>query len=238
MRYSLIITLVLIAVQLKSQNSGNDLNSLTLEKKNIESQIEALKVRLSQVNSKIASLNSGTSTIILSSTSNGLINGTVSTGGATFRNAPSTSGQIITTLKEGETIYLYNEVNNLYIKAKYYGKDGWISYLNLKSTPEIEELMNAENKTPTNTAQPATKIRTVDTNSPTYKRLVKIYGSSNTIKIMNGEIWKGMSHGMVMESLGQPTEQKTNKTEKGLEEIWKYGNKEIIFLNGSVEKFN
>ena len=220
--------------------SGQELAKLQQEKRNIENQISILKAQLKEIDNKIYNLNSnpGTSTIIISSTSNGLISAKVSSGGAILRATPASSGQIITTIKENETLYLYEEVQNLYIKAKYYGKDGWVSYLNLKTSPEIEELMNKTNSSnKSKVTKSTTTIRTVDTNSPKYKRLVKIYGKDKTIKLMNGEIWKGMSHGMVVESLGQPSEQKSVNSPKGLIETWKYQNKTITFLNGSVDKW-
>lgn len=216
--------------------TGSEITKLTQQKKNIENQISILKVQLKEIDNKIYELNSnpGTSTIIVSSTSNGLISAKISSGGAILRSSPSSSGKIITTIKENETLYLYKEVQNLYIKSKYYGKDGWVSYLNIKSSPEIEELMNTTNKkSKTNT----TTIRTVDTNSPKYKRLLKIYGKETTIKLMNNEVWKGMSHGMLVESLGQPSEQKNTNTPKGLQESWVYPDKTVIFLNGSVDKW-
>jgi len=220
--------------------TGQEITKLKQEKRNIENQISILKAKLREIDNKIYNLNSnpGTSTIIISSTSNGLISAKVSSGGAILRANPTSSGQIITTIKENETLYLYKEVQNLYIKAKYYGKDGWVSYLNLKSSPEIEDLMNKTNTSNKKQAGKSnTVIRTVDTNSPKYKRLVKIYGKDKTIKLMNGEIWKGMSHGMVIESIGQPSEQKSVNSPKGLIETWKYQNKTITFLNGSVDKW-
>jgi len=220
--------------------TGQELTKLKQEKRNIENQISILKAQLKDVDNKIYKLNSnpGTSTIIISSTSNGLISAKVSSGGAILRAKPESSGQIITTIKENETLYLYKDVQNLYIKAKYYGKDGWISYLNLKSSTEIEELMNKTNTSnKSQTKKSTTVIRNADTNSPKYKRLVKIYGKDKTLKLMNGEIWKGMSHGMVIESLGQPSEQKSVNSPKGLIETWKYQTKTVIFLNGSVDKW-
>ena len=113
-----------------------------------------------------------------------------------------------------------------------------ISYLNLKSSPEIEDLMNKTNTLNKNqTKKSTTVVRTADTNSPKYRRLVKIYGKDKTIKLINGEVWKGMSHGMVVESIGQPSEQKSVNSPKGLIETWKYSNKTITFLNGSVDKW-
>jgi len=218
--------------------TGEEMAKLKQEKRNIENQISVLKAKLKEVDNKIYNLNSNprTSTIIVSSTSNGLISAKVSSGGAILRGTPASSGQIITTMKENETLYLYKEVQNLYIKAKYYGKDGWVSYLNLKTSPEIEDLMNNTNSTQKKKPTTTTTVRTVDTNSPKYKRLVKIYGKDKTIKLMNGEVWKGMSHGMVIESLGQPSEQKSTNSPKGLIETWKYPNKTVTFLNGSVDK--
>ncbi len=235
------ILVILISVSFISlfAQTGQELTKLQQEKRNIENQISILKAQLKEVDNKIYKLNSnpGTSTIIISSTSNGLISAKVSSGGAILRANPASSGQIITTIKENETLYLYKEVQNLYIKAKYYGKDGWVSYLNLKSSPEIEELMNKTNSAQKAKPKSTTTIRTVDTNSPKYKRLVKIYGKDKTIKLMNGELWKGMSHGMVIESLGQPSERKSVNSPKGLIETWKYSNKTVTFLNGSVDKW-
>jgi len=237
------ILLIIISVSFLNifAQNGQEMAKLKKEKREVENQILILKAKLKEIDSKIYNLNSnpGTSTIIVSSTSNGLISAKISSGGAILRSAPASSGQIITTMKENETLYLYKEVQNLYIKAKYYGKDGWVSYLNLKTSPEIEDLMNSTNSTQkqNTTTHSVTTVRTVDTNSPKYKRLVKIYGRDKTIKLMNGELWKGMSHGMVIESLGQPSEQKSVNSPKGLIETWKYSNKTVTFLNGSVSKW-
>ncbi len=246
MRKIIVLYVIILSTSIVlGQSKEERISALNAQKRSLQNQIEILKAQIKEIDKKIAEINNPTpkvttqnnSNVIIVSNSSGLIAATVGDGGGVFRDAPSTNGRLLSSLKAGESIYLYKEVNGMYVKAKYYGRDGWVNYTSLKHDPAIDELFNINQSPKVNAkAGSTTIIRQVDTNSPKYKRLAKLYGHEKAMAIMNHEVTKGMSHGMVIESLGKALSKKNVNTPKGLRETWTYSDKEVIFLNGEVSK--
>jgi hypothetical protein len=118
----------------------------------------------------------------------------------------------------------------MYFKATYYGQEGWINYTKIESHPEIDAMIKKPNQSNTS----STIVFSVDEDDPKYQRLLKIYGKDKAVKMMNGQLWKGMSHGQARESIGKPVSQTRENTSKGLKEEWTYPTQKLIFLNGSL----
>ena len=70
-----------------------------------------------------------------------------------------------------------------------------------------------------------------------YKRLSKIYGHDDAVKIINHKLWKGMSTGQIRESAGNPLSVSRENTPKGLLETWSYSDKTLKVLNGSLDSW-
>ena len=234
MKKSIFLSIIFLSIVSFAQTTKT-VNELKTEKRNLENQINLLKSKVKQIDTQIELINSGKANVVFEGSGNNRINAKVASGGAILRNKPSSTGNILSTIKAGEPILLYKEKNGLYIKAAYNGNSGWVSYTSLVSNTEIDNLMTEKKNT--TTAATNTTVSTIDTNSPKYKRLAKIYGHEKAVKILNKQLWKGMSHGMVIESLGQPSERKSINTPNGLKEEWIYTNKTVNFLNGSLDSW-
>jgi hypothetical protein len=233
MKRVILISLVLINIVSFSQTTKT-VQELKLEKRNLENQVNLLKSQIKQIDTQISKIESGEADIVFEGSGNNRIEAKAASGGAILRDKGVSTGNILATIKAGEPVLLYKEKNGLYIKAAYNGNSGWVSYTSIASNTELDNFMTEKNQTKqVNT----TNISTVDTNSPDYKRLSKLYGHERALKILNKQLWKGMSHGMVVESLGQPSERKSVNTPEGLKEEWIYSNKKIIFLNGSLDSW-
>jgi len=149
----------------------------------------------------------------------------VISSGGTLRDKPM--GSEISKIPAGSTVYVQNEFSNLYFKVIYNGQSGYLSYSSMEQNAEIDKMMQkADTKTNTTTSSASS--------DPKYKRLKDVYGHETAMKILDGEIWKGMSPGMLMESLGKPVKTTETKTDAGMKQVWTYSNKEVTILNGAV----
>ena len=237
MRHIYIVFLGFLVISSFSQNKTYE--ELKTEKRNLQSQISLLQSQLKAVNSEMEKLKNGTANVVFEGSGNNRIEANAGNGGAVLRDKASSIGGIVSTIKAGEAVLLYKEKNGLYIKAAYNGQLGWVSYTSLKVNTELDNFMTkkttSENTTTTTTT--TTTISSVDTNSPRYKRISKLYGHEKAVKIINKQLWKGMSHGMLVESLGQPSERKSVNTPEGLKEDWKYSDRTVVFLNGELKSW-
>ncbi|MFH2094066.1 MAG: hypothetical protein ABIJ16_00085, partial [Bacteroidota bacterium] len=170
-----------------------------------------------------------------SSSSGGTIVATVNSLEGILRDKPSSLGAELARIKEGEKIVVHREHQGLYFKVTYLGKTGYLNYSSITSNPEIDKLLTEGNSNTTNNNTSVTVIRNVDTSDPKYQRLEKIYGKEKAMMIMNGELWEGMSHGQVLESLGKPSSKSSKNTLDGLQETWTFPGKELTFLNGELK---
>jgi len=228
MRYLFIIIFGIITISSFSQNKTYD--QLRIERIQLTNEITNLQARLKAVNAEMEKLKNGTANVVFEGSGNNRIEAKVGSGGAILRDKSSSTGNILAAIKAGESILLYKEKNGSYIKAAYNGQLGWVSYTSISSNAELNNYMKGKTSKPTST----TSISTVDVNSDRYKRISKLYGHEKAVKIINKQLWKGMSHGMVVESLGQPSNRTSVNSSEGLKEEWKYPSKTIKFLNGEL----
>lgn len=223
--------LIFTNVLLFSQSSSIDteIAALKTKKKEIQAQIKTLQTELQKVNADIESLEAKK---VAASTTPGTVTGTINSLEGILRSEPSSMGTEIAKIKGGEKVSVFHEHEGLYLKVSYMGKTGWLNYSSLNGDPEIDKILTETKQQSQNPS--TTVVRTVDPNDPKYIRLTKLYGKDKALQIMNGEIFKGMSTGMVIESLGQPVSKKSVNTLDGMQEIWVYSKKEVTFLNGEV----
>ncbi|GAB4286428.1 MAG: hypothetical protein Kow0068_12020 [Marinilabiliales bacterium] len=222
------IFIVFIIIPALSFAQSDELTKLKNKKKQIQAQINSLELELQEINAKIIKLEQS------GGNSGGVVT-TVNSYGGILRDKPSALGTELALIKEGEQVTVLNEHVGLYLKVIYKGKTGYLNYSSLNTNTEIDNIIS--DKTVDNT-KTQTIVRTVDTSDPKYKRLASLYGKDNAVKIINHELWKGMSMGMVIESIGKPNEKKSVNTLDGLKETWIYPDKEVVFLNGEVDSWS
>lgn len=92
-------------------------------------------------------------------------------------------------------------------------------------------------KTPVSVSDQKVIKTTVNDLNPRLARLTKLYGKDKATRIINKQLFAGMSHGMVMESLGRPLDTKKTTSSTGLREEWIYDNKILIFVNGELKEW-
>jgi len=234
MRYFLILFLTFLTISSFSQN--RTYGELKNEKRNLQNQISLLQSQLKAVNIEMEKLKNGTANVVFEGSGNNRIEAKAGSGGAVLRDKSSSIGNVLATLKAGESVLLYKEKNGLYIKAAYNGELGWVSCTSISINTELDNFM-AGKTVSNNTTTATTTVSTVDVNSAKYKRIAKLYGHDKAVKIINKQLWKGMSYGMVVESLGQPSERKSVNTPEGKKEEWKYSDKSVVFLNGELKSW-
>jgi hypothetical protein len=110
-----------------------------------------------------------------------------------------------------------------------------VSYSTIAANQQIDDYLAGKEqvKQPLTT----TTIRSVNENDPRYQKLVKLYGKDNAIKIVNGELWQGMSYGMVLESIGKPNSKTSSNSEDGMKEQWIYNDYTLEFSNGELKNW-
>ncbi len=236
MRTILFILLIFVSSVVLSQTAAEyqkRIDELKAQKKNIQYQIKSLNNDLKNINEQIRVLEQNKSTIQPVFVSEDGIKAYVGETGGVLRRQPNVNGSIIVTLSPNEVIYVQNERHNLYLKVNYKGTYGYISYTSIKSNAEVDKLMTSNTATKTATTQ----VYSVDTSSPKYKRLSKIYGHEDAVRIINHKLWKGMSTGQIRESAGSPVSVSRENSPKGLLETWSYSDKTLKVLNGSLDSW-
>lgn len=177
----------------------------------------------------VIAANSNTKTIDKSS---GISAKVISSGGS-LRDKPM--GTEILKIQGGSSISVQNEFSNLYFKVIYQGKTGYLSYSSIEQNVEIDMLLQGKISTNENNSGSTQSTDNSDySNDPKYKRIVEIYGKETSIKIMKKEVWKGMSPGMLMESLGNPIKMTEEIDATGKRQVWHYSNQYVYIQKGTV----
>lgn len=236
-KFLLIIAILISSSSIFSQdlNSINaELNTLNNKKRDIQENIKKYQNELRDINNQISELENKKANLSSSNNSE-TISAKVNSLEGILREKPTSLSNEIARIKEGESITVYREHVGLYLKVSYMGKTGYLSYSSISNNTEVDKILTSDENQTTNNS--TTTINSVDLNDPKYKRLEKLYGKEKAMKIMNGELWKGMSYGQVIEALGQPTNKEKVNTLDGVQETWVYPNKKAIFLNGELNKW-
>ncbi len=223
--------------QLTINQIDKKLDSLQSAKLNTERRIQAYNEQLNQINKEISELQKK-KRILLDEITQNVIFARTGEGGAILRDKPSSLGNALQTIPPNTPIKVYKEHENLYLKVEYNNQMGYVSYSTIASNQEIDDFLNGNpSKTIEKKQQSQTTIiRKVDENDPRYQKLQKLYGKETAIRIINQEIWEGMSIGQTIESIGKPQNKTNITTEEGVKEVWEYTNYTLEFFNGSLSK--
>ncbi|PLX13119.1 MAG: hypothetical protein C0594_01585 [Marinilabiliales bacterium] len=220
---SLLTVTFFITTIYAQQDNNTRLNQLKKEKSDLTKQVGQLNAKIKKIDQEIAKLESQ------ANSKDGGISGIltkVSDNGTKLRETPSSTGKEVEDLPAGTEILILKESQGLYLKANHKGKVGWVSYSGINTNAEIDAiLMDSKKK-----QKPEDKAK--------YNRLAKIYGDDVAKKIMAGLLWNGMSQGMVIESIGRPTNTTKTNTPEGVRETWEYQGRKVYFLNGGLEKWD
>jgi len=234
MKYFVIIVLLVSQFSAIAQTREEKIDKLLHRKAELERSLLYYQKELKEVNAKIQQLKQVSTTPVFVSESGDKIVATVGSKATSLHTQPNTQSPVIITVPANTTIYIHKEHKGLYFKATYYGKEGWVNYTSLQPQADIDALVQKSVSSTTGVKTTTTKVIVMDETNPKFKRLSKIYGAEKAVKIINKDLWKGMSHGQVKESLGKATSVTTANTDKGLKEEWVYPNRKLTFLNGTL----
>jgi len=232
MKKIIIFLAVLTTLQAISQSTTDQINTLLKRKADLERTIIKSQSEIKRIDAQIEALKNATSTGVQFVTEiNGKIIATTGENGASLRKSPMATAEELIKIAPNTTFYIHRERQGMYAKATYSGKEGWVNYSSIKKDAEIDELFGKKKAVP---IQQEVKVVRMKADDPKFKRLEKIYGAEKAVHIINKEMWKGMSHGMVREALGKPIKKTQENTAKGLKEVWTYTDRTITFVNGSL----
>lgn len=239
-RFFLILVLlnatVLVAQQSLKQ-IDKKIDSLQTAKLNTEQRIAAYQEQLKQINRELAELQSKKKQLLAEAVGD-VIWAKTGDGGAVLRDKPSALGTALVNIPPNAPIKVFKEHDNLYLKVEYNGQTGYVNYSTIAPNQEIDDFLSG--KTTTTPAQKITSqttvVRTVNESDPRFQKLQKLYGRDIAVRIMNKEIWEGMSIGQTIESIGQPSSKSNITTDQGVKEVWEYSQYTLEFFNGSLSK--
>jgi len=205
--------------------------NLQIKIKDLQDQFHDVKLKIDDLDSKKASMSTANT-----ATDNDFIKAQVMPGGAVLRDAPSSTGNVLITIPGNETINVYRNQQNLYFKASYKNQMGYLNYSTIAQNQEIDDYL-AGKEPVKQTISTTTIVRKVNESDPRFQKLVKLYGKENAVKIMNNELWQGMSYGMVLESIGKPNTKNSTNTDDGVKEQWMYNDYTLDFINGELKNW-
>ena len=129
-------------------------------------------------------------------------------------------GKTLFTIKNGEEFMLLDYQHDYYL-IDYHNQQGYVYYPYLKKIDDIENYNKICIQYHLNLDR-AIKL----------KELEKLYGSDNANKILNNNIWIGMTEDMCLRSIGLPTIKNKTTNADGNSDQWVYENKYLYFDNG------
>ncbi len=239
---SIFLIFGLLAISYLAQNQNltqinKQLDSLNNLRKNVQVKIKDLQLQMQTLKQQIDDLEAKKASLSAtnSSSDNDFIVAQVMSGGAILRDAPTSTGKTLLTIPGNETINVFRSQQNLYFKVSYKNQVGYVSYSTIAQNQQIDDFLAG--KEPVKQPVTTTVVRSVNENDPRYQKLVKLYGKDNAIKLMNGELWQGMSYGMVLESIGKPNSKNSSNTPDGVKEQWLYNDYTLDFLNGELKNW-
>jgi len=221
--------------QLTLKQIDKKLDSLQTAKLTTQQRIAAYQDQLNQINKEIADLTNRKKNLLVDVMGD-FIQAKTGSGGSVLRDKPSSLGNIIVNIPANTDIKVYKEQQNLYFKVNYKGQEGYVNYSTIAPNQEIDDFLSGKPSNLQVKTQSTTVVRSVNENDPKYQKLVKLYGKDIAIRIMNNEVWEGMTLGMTIESIGKPNNKTNLTTEEGVKEIWEYNNYKLEFFNGSLSK--
>lgn len=169
-------------------------------------------------------------------------------------NAPSIESIIIKSLPAKSKVRLIglSKPSGEYFKIDHLGRIGYVSNTDIVRTPEVikfesdvQLIINEEKR---QSDQKEANLRKLDLqkkqkqiqeknkieNSKRRSDLINKYGNSIALKILNNEIWIGMSSEIARESLGTPKDINRTVTASVIREQWVYHSKMYLYFENNV----
>lgn len=219
----LFLSIININVGLSQPNEVLKLriDSLNGELQIINSQIELLYQKRNNINGQIFDLKQKIENNNIEFQEENGIPVLINQFGGILRNKPS--GDEISKIPTGDTVFVFNWYEEPYFKVSYKGKIGFISYASLTENKKIKELV----------------YKDLVKENPRLARLTQKYGKEIAKKLINGEYWIGMTTAMATESLGSPDDVNKSTGSWGIHEQWVYDKKKLYlyFENGKLSSF-
>ncbi|MEL7834264.1 hypothetical protein [Fodinibius sp. Rm-B-1B1-1] len=214
---------ILLAQEVDSLNS--EINQLNQNKNLIESQIDSLETEREQLVNKISELRGQVNKIKLESEREKGVPTRISMIGGRLRDKPSSNGNVIVELEENDEVLIYDWFQKPYVKASYNGEVGYISYGALKENKFVRQIKSQIKQK---------ELQKIQENNPKLARLIKKYGESTAKRLIDGEIWIGMTDEMAREALGRPNDVNRTTTSYSVREQWVYPNGKYLYFEDGV----
>lgn len=229
-----LLTVITISILLISQNS---LNAQSVEEINLK--IDSLLVRISSLDNTIDSLTSlkndlnmelsnyreQVSEIEFENEKNNGIEAKVSAMGGKMRDGPSIQGNIIVELKKDDIVLVYDWYESPYFKVSFDGKIGYLS----KSSLIPNDLINSYTEVERQEAIEARR-----NSNPELARLTDKFGRRVAERIINKEIWIGMTSEMALEARGRPQDVNRSVYSFGVHEQWVYPRGVYLYFEDDI----
>jgi len=205
---------------------SSQLNKLNQKKHSIDLKIDTLENQRDSINAAISQLRTAINRIELKKKRKQGVPTKINFIGGTLRDKPSTTGNEIAKLQEGDEVIIYDWFQKPYFKASYKGKVGFIAYGSLQENKLVRQIESEIKQK---------KFEKIQKESPKLSRLIKQYGESTAKKLINGKIWIGMTDEMAREALGSPKDINRTTSSYGVREQWVYPyGKYLYFENGKL----
>ena len=218
--------------QLDSLNSLK--KTIQFKIKDLQDQFNDIKVKTDALEAKKVSLANASNNKVAQ---DDVIVAKVMSGGAILRDAPSSTGKTLISIPGKETISVFKNQQNLYFKASYKGQIGYLSYSTIEQNQQIDDFLTEKEPVKQVVPPSVTTNRTVNESDPRFQKILKLYGRDKAVKIMNRELWQGMSYGMVLESIGKPNSKSSVNSNEGMKEQWIYSDYNLDFINGELKNW-
>jgi hypothetical protein len=229
------ITLIGLLISLNVFSQEVDVSVLEKLKQNLTSEINALKDSLQKVEFQIALLKSKKiKEMAYDSSLTSYAN-----RGATIKNSPKLTGEIIIKLAEKKQVILLDYYDGYfgictdsicgYMSELWIQKNkNVIDFLKVKNE-EQEKLKNIEN-------EKKIKIKEAEY-AELEKKYIKKYGQKTYNKLKQGYYWVGMNKEMATISLGSPNYINRSVGSWGVNEQWVYNGIYLYFKNGKLTSY-
>lgn len=156
-----------------------------------------------------------------------------------LRNQPSSSGEVITTIKKNKTIKVLKYSGDSYWQVEYKNEIGFVNDVTLVITEEMNKAIKEdEGKKVLSELKQKQDILAAQQKKRAERKekLAEKYGVLNANFILNGKLFTGMTKEMVIESIGKPDDINKTTGPWGVHEQWVYDKKNmyVYFENGKL----
>lgn len=209
----------------KIDSLSTEIRSLEQREENIDHQIDSLTSVKSQIVDRISGLKESINLIEFQRDLEEGIPTKITGVIAMLRDEPSVAGNAIAELVNGDEVLIYDWFEKPYVRASYEGKFGYISYGSLERNEYVQSLWNrVEQK----------ELDELNEKDPRFNILSKKYGRSTAIKIVNGEIWIGMTSEMAKDAVGRPRDINRTVNSWGVREQWVYSDGLYLYFDNGI----